>query len=167
MANTMDLSTFLKELQESGTDGTSRYNLRNENEQTKERVGSIPKLKKEKKKKSKLLIPVELAIPFNPTTGKADDTYNPDKKFRPQLAPTTVGLMLKGYADSNEDVKQTFMDKAGVDNWDTSDHEHLTADDKAILSLEMLSAIRSLSHRRMSSSVISLMKSIVISMISA
>ena len=52
MANTMDLSTFLKELQESGTDGTSRYNLRNENEQTKERVGSIPKLKKEKKKKS-------------------------------------------------------------------------------------------------------------------
>ena len=24
------------------------------------------------------------------------------------------------------------MDKAGVDNWDTSDHEHLTADDKAI-----------------------------------
>ena len=132
MANTMDLSTFLKELQESGTDGTSRYNLRNENEQVKERVGSIPKLKKEKKKKSKLLIPVELAIPFNPTTGKADDTYNPDKKFRPQLAPTTVGLMLKSYADSNEDVKQTFMDKAGVDNWDTSDHEHLTADDKAI-----------------------------------
>ena len=109
MANTMDLSTFLKELQESETDGTSRYNLRNENEQTKERVGSIPKLKKEKKKKSMLLIPVELAIPFNPTTGKADDTYNPDKKFRPQLAPTTVGLMLKGYADSNEDVKQTFI----------------------------------------------------------
>ena len=62
MANTMDLSTFLKELQESGTDGTSRYNLRNENEQTKERVGSIPKLKKEKKKKSKLLIPVELVL---------------------------------------------------------------------------------------------------------
>lgn len=132
MANVTSLSEFLQELAENGKDGASAYNLRNEDAQQKARVASIPKLKKEKKKKSKLLVVMELAIPFNPTTGKADDMYNPGRKFRPQLSATTVALMLKKEAANNEDVKNAFMTKAGVDNWDLSNVDVLTADDEAI-----------------------------------
>lgn len=132
MANVTSLAEFLQELAEKGKDGASAYNLRNEDAQQKARVASIPRLKKEKKKKSKLLVVMELAIPFNPTTGKADDIYNPGRKFRPQLSATTVALMLKKEAAKNEDVKNAFMAKTGVDNWDLSDVDVLTKDDEAI-----------------------------------
>lgn len=128
----LSLSEFMNELKENGTDGTSKYNLRNENEQVKSRVATIPKLKKELKKKSKLLIIMELAIPFNPLTGKADDVYNPDKKFRPQKSATTVALMLKEEANENEALKETLMHRAGVETWDTSDASVLNDVDKKI-----------------------------------
>lgn len=132
MAQVTSLEDYLTSLQESGRDGTSAYNLRNENEQTKSRVASIARLKKEKKKKSKLLVVMELAIPFNPTTGKADDKYNPDRKFRPQMSATTVALMLKQEAAKNPDVKEAFLKKAGVDSWDVSDPTTFTKEDKTI-----------------------------------
>lgn len=132
MAKVTSLEDYLTSLQDSGRDGTSAYNLRNENEQTKARVASIARLKKEKKKKSKLLVVMELAIPFNPTTGKADDKYNPDRKFRPQMSATTVALMLKQEAAKNADVKDAFLKKAGLDSWDLSDLETLTKEDMAI-----------------------------------
>lgn len=87
MSNIVSLESFLEDLKEIGEDGTSKYQLRNENVQTKNRVARIPKLKKELKKKSKLIIPAELALPFNPLTGKEDEKYNPDKKFRPNMVP--------------------------------------------------------------------------------
>ena len=82
MANTMDLSTFLKGLQESGTDGTSRYNLRNENEQTKERVGSIPKLKKEKKKLNEQKAEI-----------KDYESYAKTKEYTEEVARNKLGLV--------------------------------------------------------------------------
>lgn len=127
-----NLAEFLKGLSESGKSGSSTYNLRNENEQVKSKVPTIPRLKKEKKKKSKLLVAMELAVPFNPLTGEADAEYNPDKKFRPQLSATTVGLMLKKQANDNQAVKDAFMRRANVTDWDTSDVEHLNTVDKKV-----------------------------------
>ena len=45
----MSLDEFLSEMEEQGLDGTSRYQLRNESIQNKQRSG-ISRLKREKKK---------------------------------------------------------------------------------------------------------------------
>lgn len=132
MANTMNLEEYLKELKEAGKDGTSMYNLRNESVQLKNRVASIRRFKKELKKKSKLCIAMELAIPFDPLTGTATETYNADKKFRPHKTATSVALMIKAMAAQNEEVKQIYMQKAGVTEWDTSDISTFTDTDRAI-----------------------------------
>ena len=132
MSNIVSLESFLEDLKEIGEDGTSKYQLRNENVQTKNRVARIPKLKKELKKKSKLIIPAELALPFNPLTGKEDEKYNPDKKFRPNMVPSDAALMLKRYANDHDELKKKLMQRAGFDEWDTSNVEVLTDDDKKI-----------------------------------
>lgn len=126
------LEDLLQELSDNGKDAGSEFNLRSEEIQQKDRTARIPKIKKEPKKKSKFLIPLELAIPFNPITGKADDTYNPSRKFRPIMSVTKLSLMLKELANRNEETKKAFMSRAGVESWDTSDTKVLTAEDKAI-----------------------------------
>ena len=132
MSELMSIEELLKELQENGKDATSEFKLRNEDIQTKQGTTRIPKIKKEVKKKHKLLLPLELALPFNPVTGVADDTYNPQSKFRPIMSATKVALMLKELANRNEATKKTLMSRAGVDQWDTSDVSVLTEEDKAI-----------------------------------
>lgn len=126
------LEELLQELSDNGKDAGSEFNLRSEEIQSKDRTARIPKIKKEAKKKSKFLIPLELAIPFNPTTGKADDKYNPSRKFRPIMSVTKLSLMLKELANRNEATKKAFMSRAGVESWDTSDTTTLTEEDKAI-----------------------------------
>ena len=128
----MTLEAYLKGLQDKGENGTSKHKLRNENLQEKHRVARIQRLKKEKKKKSKLVLFAELAFPFNPTTGEADDVYGPDSKFRPEVTPTEAALMMKGYAHENAALKESLMRRAGVDNWDTSAVDQFTDDDKVI-----------------------------------
>ena len=129
----MSLDEFLSEMEEQGLDGTSRYQLRNESIQNKQRSG-INRLKREKKKKSKLLVTLELAIPFNPMTGVPDETYNADHKFRPTKSATTVALMLKKHVDAHENIKEIFAKRAGVEveDWDTSDTTTLTKTDEMV-----------------------------------
>lgn len=124
----MSLTNFLEELKEKGETAVSKYQMRNEANQTKVKVKRFPKLKKEVKKKSKLLVFTELAIPFNPLTGEADEKYNADNKFRPTLAAETTALMLKKEANTNEKTKEAFMRRAGVDTWDTSKEEFTEED---------------------------------------
>lgn len=123
---------IMEKLRDAGSDGTSELKLRNENAQTKSFVKRLSFLKKEAKQKTKLLIPTELAIPFNPRTGVADEQYNPDNKFRPVMSATKLALALKSLANESEETKQAFMGRAGVDEWDTSDLDNLTEDDKKI-----------------------------------
>ena len=132
MGQVLTLDSFMNEMKEKGENGTSKYKLRNEDSQVKNRVARIPKLKKDLKKKSKLIVILELAVPFNPMTGVADDDYNPNNKFRPLKSATTVALMLKGSANANTDVKAAFMSRAGVEDWDTSALDTLTKEDIAI-----------------------------------
>ena len=75
----MDLKAMMKKLEEAGCSGGSDFHLRSENIQKKVRVDRIPMLKNALKKKSKLLLTAELALPFNPETGKADETFNSDR----------------------------------------------------------------------------------------
>ena len=132
MEQIMKFEDLLQELKEKGKDATSEFRLRNEDIQSKDRTARIPKIKKELKKKDKLVVPTELAIPFNPVTGEPDDTYNPANKFRPIMSTTALALMLKELANRNEATKNAFMRRAGVEVWDTTNVSELTKEDMAI-----------------------------------
>lgn len=108
--------------------GGSALNLRSETNQSRVRPVRIPSLKKDIKKKAKLLLVSEIALPFNPETGIADDDYNEDHKFRPALSATTVALYLKGLANENQDLKETLMKRAGMTEWDTESEEFTEED---------------------------------------
>src|SRR5690606_32484897 len=108
----------------------SALKLRSESAQQKIKLKRIEKLKREEKKRSKLLFALEIAVPFNPFTGEEDDQYNVDNKYRPLMSATTSAILLKKLAAGNEKVKQSFMDRAGVETWDLSAPEVLTEEDK-------------------------------------
>ena len=63
-----------KKMETVGDNGVSKLNMRNEEKQRKFQPKQFNHLKKEKRKKSKLCFVKEIAIPFNPKTGKGDDT---------------------------------------------------------------------------------------------
>ena len=65
----MNTQELIQRMSEAGQKGGSELNMRSEELQTKQRVARIPSLKKKLKKKSKLLLVLDLAIPFNPETG--------------------------------------------------------------------------------------------------
>lgn len=116
--------------------GESVYKVRNETIQSRIRIRTIPKLKRELRKKSKLLIPLELAFPFNPQTGEADDRYNEANKFRPLMSATTMALTMKHLAAKNEKLKTALMRKARVDSWNLEENlDTLTEEDKRIFRL--------------------------------
>lgn len=127
----MNREEMLAKMEELGA-GKSKLHMRSENAQVGNRIVRIPRLKKALKKKSKLLVFTEIALPFNPFTGKEDDEYNPDNKYRPTYSATTTALILKGMADSRPELKETLMRRAGVSEWDTSNFEEFTKADWAI-----------------------------------
>lgn len=114
---------------EVGMNGSSSLNMRNEEQQTMQRTKGIPRLQKALRKRARLLLFMELAIPFNPATGEADDQFNGRRKYRPPFSATTTALMVKEIANSNETVKEVLMRRAGVTEWDTSDLETFTEED--------------------------------------
>ena len=120
---------MLKMMEDAGINGRSKLNMRSEVIQRKPTSRKIPRLKKALKKKSKLLMVTELAIPFNPATGEADDQYNAVNKYRPPFSASSVALLLKGMANDNEATKQAFMSRAGISEWDTSDVDNLTEEE--------------------------------------
>lgn len=126
----MTREEMLQKMTEAGV-GKSALHMRSESIQQRNQVKRIPGLKKKLKKKSKLLIIADLALPFNPETGAEDDTFNVDNKFRPTFSATTTALMLKASADENETLKKALMKRARVTEWDTSGNT-LTEEDKKV-----------------------------------
>lgn len=116
----MTSQEMIEKMKELNIDGGSSLHMRSETLQSRSRVKRIPMLKKGLKKKSKLLIIAELALPFNPETGESDEKFNADNKYRPPFSVSSVAIHLKAMADSNEALKSTLMRKAGVSEWDTS-----------------------------------------------
>ena len=125
----MKREEMLKKMKELQQNGSSALHLRSESIQRKQTAYRLNMLKKDVKKKSKLLVVCDLAIPFNPETGLADDEYNPDNKYRPPFSATTVALALKAMSQTNDDLKQTLMSRAGMQEWDNSNVEELTEED--------------------------------------
>lgn len=118
----------------AGKGGKSKYMLRNESAQNAGRVQRIQRLKKEKGKRSKLLAIKEIAVPFDPRTGKITEQFGPDNKFRTEFSATDTALLLKEMADKYPEAKSVFMSRAGVSEWDTSDATVLTDVDKEVFS---------------------------------
>lgn len=126
----VELEDFLAKLKSSEVDTKSK--LRNENKQTREGSSRVPFFKKEKGKQCKLLLLTDMALPFNPFTGKADETYNSENKFRPESSFSTTLLALKRYYEKDEtgkQVKELIVERFGVPSWDTSKLDEITEED--------------------------------------
>lgn len=124
----MTREEMLQKMQDAATVGGSKLSMRSENAQKVRKANRIGRLKKALKKKSKLLIFAELALPFNPETGTEDENFNSDIKFRPTFSATTTALMLKAKADENEVLKAALMRRAGITEWDTKSEEFTKED---------------------------------------
>lgn len=118
-----------KKMETVGDNGVSKLNMRNEEKQRKFQPKRFNHLKKEKRKKSKLCFVKEIAIPFNPKTGKEDDTYNTGSKWRPPYSVESVIKLVKSYAMESEEAKQALMQHAGISNWDVTDPDTVTDED--------------------------------------
>lgn len=118
-----------KKMETVGDNGVSKLNMRNEEKQRKFQPKRFNHLKKEKRKKSKLCFVKEIAIPFNPKTGKEDDTYNTGSKWRPPYSVESVIKLVKSYAMENEEAKQALMQHAGISSWDVTDPDTVTDED--------------------------------------
>lgn len=118
-----------KKMETVGDNGVSKLNMRNEEKQRKFQPKRFNYLKKEKRKKSKLCFVKEIAIPFNPKTGKEDDTYNTGSKWRPPYSVESVIKLVKSYAMESEEAKQALMQHAGISSWDVTDPDTVTDED--------------------------------------
>lgn len=133
-----------KKIETVGDNGVSKLNMRNEEKQRKFQPKRFNHLKKEKRKKSKLCFVKEIAIPFNPKTGKEDDTYNTGSKWRPPYSVESVIKLVKSYAMESEEAKQTLMQHAGISSWDVTDPDTVTDEDYRLFSSYLTARIFSI-----------------------
>lgn len=133
-----------KKMETAGDNGVSKLNMRNEEKQRKFQPKRFNHLKKEKRKKSKLCFVKEVAIPFNPKTGKEDDTYNTGSKWRPPYSVESVIKLVKSYAMESEEAKQALMQHAGISSWDVTDPDTVTDEDYRLFSSYLTARIFSI-----------------------
>lgn len=133
-----------KKMETVGDNGISKLNMRNEEKQRKFQPKRFNHLKKEKRKKSKLCFVKEIAIPFNPKTGKEDDTYNTGSKWRPPYSVESVIKLVKSYAMESEEAKQALMQHAGISSWDVTDPDTVTDEDYRLFSSYLTARIFSI-----------------------
>lgn len=126
----------LKEFQDKVKSGQvslgSKLAMRNENIQRRDNRKTYERLQRAKSKVSRILIPKEIALDFDPACGMETDEFNEDHKFRPLMTPSSLALILKEYANTVPETKQRLMSKSGVSDWDTSDVGTLTEMDKKV-----------------------------------
>lgn len=129
----MKTSELMALMEKAGQKGGSELNMRSEDLQKKKRAPRIKMLKKDLKKKAKEMIVLEIALPFNPATGEEDDEFNPSHKFRPPVSATSAALIVKKFANDVLATKEKLMKRAGVTEWDTSDPDTFTEQDREVL----------------------------------
>lgn len=128
----MLITEILNKMKNHEIDTTSTLDLRNESKQTRVKLNSLPKIKREKNEINMLLVLTEIAIPFDPFTVSVTEEYNTNRKFRPQITTESTILALKTFYNENAEQKEAFLEEAGVSEWDTSDTEHYTNEDKKV-----------------------------------
>lgn len=129
----MKTSELLELMEQAGQSGGSALNMRSEELQKKQATNRIKSLKKDLKKKSKILLALDVAIPFNPATGEEDDKFNHSTKYRPPVSATSAALIIKDFANKVPKTKEVLMKRAGVTEWDTSDSNTFTDIDRKVL----------------------------------
>lgn len=128
------LEEFLKAMREGKKPGVSKYQMRDEFAQERQRRVAVPRLKREVRKRAKLCLFREIALPWNPVTGEEDETYNEHNKYRPTTSVTTTIKLLKAIANKYPESKEALARFVGysADEWDTSDENEITQMDKTI-----------------------------------
>lgn len=111
----------------------SSYDLLNEKRQSVAKGMGLKRFSYSFKKSSRVLFSVQMAIPFNPATGEADDDFNPNQKWRPALSASTAASIVKQYCSDNPKAREVFEKRAGVATWDVSQPEVLTSADLDVL----------------------------------
>lgn len=129
----VDFKELIQKMKAGEVPSSSEFNLMNEKRQTLPKGAGIKRFSYEFQKKSKVMFFMQMAIPFNPETGKVDDDFNPNKKWRPPISVTTAASIVKQYCLDNAEARVIFEKRAGVTEWDVSDPATLNAKDFKVL----------------------------------
>ena len=124
----MDYNTLLNNLKEDSSLGHSSLNLRNESLQ-ESAGGRVPKFKWDKGKICRMLFTTDIALPFNPFTGVADEEYNSSNMFRPEHSAETVVKAIKAHYKQDPTNLETFLKTVNAPSWDVSNPENITEED--------------------------------------
>ena len=124
------LEEFKRKLQSGEISLGSSLKMRNEQSQVRHQAKRYNRIERKKSKLSKLLIPKEIALDFDPRVGYETEEFNQNNKFRPIAAATTLALAIKAMAAATPETKERIMKRSGMTAWDLSDLEHLTPEDK-------------------------------------
>lgn len=119
----MDAKEILARLKSGEIASVSSLETRDENKQVRSRLARIPWLKKEAKMVKRLLIPKELALPFNPETCFPDEQYNDNRKWRPFLSVSSAISVIKLLCQDNPELLEAYKVKTGVHDWDPTTEE--------------------------------------------
>lgn len=117
----LNLQELMDKIKSGDVPSTSEFNLMNEKRQTLPKGIGLNRFTYKYQKQSRILFSLQMAIPFNPETGEADERFNPNQKWRPPVSPRTADLLVKAYCSNNEKAKDVFQKRAGVSDWDVSD----------------------------------------------
>lgn len=107
----------------------SKYGAQNEAMTTMGGVTSIPFLNRERVLKYKLLIPLRIAIPFDPRKGVVTEEFNPSREM---IIPASVHdsiKVLKYMAQEHPTMVEVMCEKSGVPEWDVSNPEEVNKTD--------------------------------------
>ena len=129
----IDWKQIMEGLKTKSLPAKSELNIMNERRQDRIRGVSLNKFKYEWKKKSRIVVPLQIGVPFNPATGVPDDDFNTLSKWRPAVSASTAAKIIKAFCIENENAKQVFMTRAGVTEWDCSNPDELTDEDFKVL----------------------------------
>lgn len=126
----MNLEEFKRKMSTGEIALGSALKMRNEAAQSKTRAKTYKRIERKQGKMSKLLIPKEIALDFDPRVGTETDEFNAENKFRPVASATTLALAIKALAKDVPATKEKIMQRSGLASWDLSDLERVTEEDK-------------------------------------
>lgn len=109
-------SEYLKSIKTGAKKAGSQYNIRNEKKQERKKVQRYSTLKKATNKGARLLFPTQYAFPFNATTGEVGE-FNENMKWRLTISSSSTLDVIKVACLENEELKEFYMDRAGVSEW--------------------------------------------------
>ena len=101
----MDLQEIFQKMNSGEVAAHSELGTRDESKQNRNFGSRISKMKTVTGINARALVMKDVVIPFNPFTGKTDDTYNKHTPFRPILLVSQVLSGLKSAMQNNPDMK--------------------------------------------------------------